>query len=136
MGLGAAITSVFRQYARFAGRARRAEYWWWTLFATLVGLAAAVLDVAVTGGALGETGPIATVVGLALLLPNLTVTVRRLHDTDKSGWRVLWGLLPIVGAILLIVWCVQDSTTGVNDFGPNPKVAGGYGPGTPAGTWS
>lgn len=61
------------------------------------------------------------IVGLALILPSLAVNVRRLHDTDRSGWFLLLMLIPIVGAIILLVFDVQDSTPGSNRFGPNPK---------------
>lgn len=135
MGFGAAVTSVFRQYAGFAGRARRAEYWWWTLFTALVALVTTVLDVAVLGDEPGDTGLITLLVSLALVIPTIAVTVRRLHDTGKSGWRYLWNFLPIIGSILLLIWCVQDSTPVPNRFGPSPKFNGGYGPGAPAGTW-
>lgn len=123
MSFGAAIRSVLSQYVGFAGRARRSEYWWFALFSTLVGIVAAILD-----SALGLTfvdgsssGFIGLVVSLALLLPTLAVAVRRLHDTDRTGWWLLIALVPIVGAIVLIVFFVMDSTPGANRFGPSPK---------------
>ncbi|MFI6066542.1 DUF805 domain-containing protein [Micromonospora sp. NPDC051227] len=123
MSFGTAIKSVFSQYVGFSGRARRSEYWWFALFTVLVSIAAAILD-----SALGLTfvegsssGFIGLVVSLALLLPTLAVAVRRLHDTDRTGWWVLIGLVPLVGAIVLIVFFVQDGTPGANRFGPSPK---------------
>jgi uncharacterized membrane protein YhaH (DUF805 family) len=129
MSFTAAIRSVLAQYAGFTGRARRSEYWWWALFTILVGLAAAILD-SVLGTTFGpdnvpawrgSTGVIGSIVNLALLLPTLAVAVRRLHDTDRSGWWLLIGLVPVVGAIVLLVFFVKDSTPGTNRFGANPK---------------
>ncbi|MFY1617629.1 DUF805 domain-containing protein [Micromonospora sp. WMMD736] len=123
MSFGTAVKSVLSQYVGFAGRARRSEYWWFALFTVLVSIVASVLD-----NALGlnfvdgsSNGFIGLVVSLALLLPTLAVAVRRLHDTDKTGWWLLIGLVPIVGAIVLIVFFVQDGTPGANRFGPSPK---------------
>ncbi|MFI5929980.1 DUF805 domain-containing protein [Micromonospora sp. NPDC051543] len=123
MSFGAAVKSVLSQYVGFTGRARRSEYWWFVLFTVLVSIVASVLDNAlgltfVDGSSSGFIGLIAS---LALLLPSLAVAVRRLHDTDKTGWWLLIGLVPIVGAIVLIVFLVQDGTPGANRFGPSPK---------------
>jgi uncharacterized membrane protein YhaH (DUF805 family) len=123
MSFGAAVKSVLSKYVGFTGRARRSEYWWFFLFTILVSIVTAVLD-----NALGlnfvdgsSTGFIGTVVSLALLLPGLAVAVRRLHDTDRTGWWLLIALVPVVGAIVLIVFFVLDGTPGANRFGPSPK---------------
>ncbi|MGC5021283.1 DUF805 domain-containing protein [Micromonospora sp. DT47] len=123
MSFTAAIRSVLTQYVGFTGRARRSEYWWFALFTVLVGLAAAILDsvLGTTLGSDGSTGVIGIIVNLALLLPTLAVAMRRLHDTDRSGWWLLIGLVPIVGAIVLLVFFVLNSTPGANRFGTNPK---------------
>ncbi|MBM0225596.1 MULTISPECIES: DUF805 domain-containing protein [Micromonospora] len=123
MSFTAAIRSVLTQYVGFTGRARRSEYWWFALFTVLVGLAAAILDsvLGTTLGSDGSTGVIGIIVNLALLLPTLAVAMRRLHDTDRSGWWLLIGLVPIVGAVVLLVFFVLDSTPGTNRFGANPK---------------
>ncbi|MGC4837224.1 DUF805 domain-containing protein [Micromonospora vinacea] len=123
MSFGAAIKSVFNQYVGFSGRARRSEYWWFALFTILVSIVTAILDSAlgltfVEGSTTGFIGLIAS---LALLLPSLAVAVRRLHDTDRTGWWLLIALVPFVGAIVLLVFFVLDSTPGANRFGPNPK---------------
>ena len=97
MGPAAAIRTAFYRYATFSGRARRPEYWWFTLAATLAGLVASAIDDAL--GLWAE--PIGTVVSLALLLPSLAVTWRRLHDTGRSGWRMALmavGLVPLIAA--------------------------------------
>lgn len=131
MSFPAAIRSVLTQYVGFRGRARRSEYWWFVLFTILVGIVAGILDTV-----LGTTfrsdandasawylsgGYIAAIVNLALLLPTLAVAVRRLHDTDRSGWWLLIGLVPIVGGIVLLVFFVLDGTPGPNRYGANPK---------------
>ncbi|MEV4821251.1 DUF805 domain-containing protein [Micromonospora sp. NPDC049274] len=123
MSFGDAIKSAFSQYVGFKGRARRSEYWWFVLFTFLVILAAAILDnvLGLTVGEDSSTGYITLVAYLALLLPTLAIAVRRLHDTDRAGWWLLIGLVPIVGGIVLLVFYVLDSTPGANRFGPNPK---------------
>ena len=121
MGFGEAVSSVFSKYATFSGRARRSEYWYFALFYALVDL----VIVGVLGAVLGTDSKIYTIIngifGLAMLLPNLSVTARRLHDIGKSGWWMLIELVPIVGVILMIVWCAKDSEPGDNEYGPNPK---------------
>lgn len=125
MGFGQAVQSVLGQYAGFSGRARRAEYWWFTLFAVLVTVVAVVIDMV-----LGTYPAVYAIAVLALLLPSLAVTVRRLHDTDRSGWWLLIALVPLVGGITLLVFDLIEGTPGPNRFGPSPKhpeVPGGYG---------
>lgn len=124
MSFTAAVRSVLSQYVQFGGRARRSEYWWFVLFSILVGIVAAILDVALgtdSSSSAWSAGLVGTLVNLALLLPSLAVGVRRLHDTNRSGWWLLIALIPLVGAIVLIVFFVQDSTPGPNRFGPSPK---------------
>ncbi|WP_018217882.1 DUF805 domain-containing protein [Salinispora vitiensis] len=110
-----AVRSALTKYVGFSGRARRAEYWWFTLFLIVIGVAAALLN-----GAL-DTIAVVVVVNLALALPSLAVAVRRLHDTDRSGWMVLLALIPLVGTILLLVFLLKSGTSGPNRFGPDPK---------------
>jgi uncharacterized membrane protein YhaH (DUF805 family) len=117
MTFGTAVSSVLTQYTGFSGRARRSEFWWYTLFAFVVYLVVALVDAAMKTTLLG------LIVSLGLLLPTLAVTVRRLHDTGRSGWWLLIGLVPLVGAIVLLVFYCQDSTPGANEYGPNPKGA-------------
>jgi len=125
MNFGQAVQSVLAQYAVFRGRARRSEYWWFALFNFIVSLVASLVDRAIGAPILQ------IIVGLALLVPSLAVGVRRLHDIDRSGWWLFLGLIPLVGAIILIVWFCKDSQPGQNTYGPSPKYAGagGYGPG-------
>ena len=115
MGFADAVTSALRQYAGFSGRARRSEYWFYYLFFVLAYVAAAILDT-ITGV------PAATLlVIVGLFLPTLAVGVRRLHDTGRSGLWILLNFLPIVGAIVLLVFSIQDSQPGTNEYGPSPK---------------
>lgn len=113
---------VLKQYANFNGRARRTEYWMFTLFQIIFFVVAAVLD-NVLGLAFEGIGygPLYFLYALATLIPGLAVAVRRLHDTGKSGWMILVALIPIVGSIWLIVLLATDSTPGENEYGPNPK---------------
>jgi uncharacterized membrane protein YhaH (DUF805 family) len=129
-----AVRTCLSKYVDFSGRARRSEYWYFALFSFFVNLVTSILDAVIgtdyEGPASG--GLISTVASLALFLPSLAVGVRRLHDTDRSGWWILIGLIPIIGWILLIVWFCTDSKAD-NTYGPNPKTgpsgaAGGYPP--------
>lgn len=114
MGFGAAIASCFSQYIGFSGRARRAEYWYWVLFTLVLTFGAMFALMPTIGPA--RANMIQSFISLALFLPGLGVLVRRLHDTDRSGW---WSLLPltVIGALVLLVWLCQEGTKGTNRFG-------------------
>lgn len=146
MSFGQAVSTCFSEYVTFSGRARRSEFWYWILFTVLVGIVAGTLDTLLfpnTTLGTGDTGngPVTTVTNLALALPSLAVTARRLHDIDKSGWWQLLNLIPIVGWIIMIVWTVRDGQRHPNRFGNDPKgqlggpagygdgYGGGYGDG-------
>ena len=122
-----AIQHGFAEYGIFSGRARRLEYWYWHLFFLLATLSALAIDFCVLGSKLGTPTPINSIVGSFLMLPGLSVVVRRLHDLDKSGWYYWLGLIPIVGWIILLVWLCTKGTTGDNRFGADPlaQVASG-----------
>lgn len=113
---------ALKKYADFSGRARRKEYWFFVLFYVLISIVATLLDMQ-TGSydpSIGM-GILGGLVALGFLLPQLAVTVRRLHDTGRSGWMILICLIPLIGAIWLLVLMVFDSSPGDNRFGPNPK---------------
>ncbi|MDO7850613.1 DUF805 domain-containing protein [Hymenobacter convexus] len=113
---------ALKKYAVFSGRARRKEYWMFVLFQFLLSIAAAVID-GMMGSSVGVgTGVLSILLGLALLVPGLAVSVRRLHDVNKSGWFLLIALVPLVGAIWLLVLDVTEGTRGDNDYGPDPKA--------------
>jgi uncharacterized membrane protein YhaH (DUF805 family) len=119
MNFGDAVRTCLNNYVTFNGRARRSEYWYFVLFTVIVQVIAGVLDEVIFRGA----GVLGMVISLALLLPGLAVSVRRLHDVGRSGWWLLIGLVPVVGFIVLIVWYVQRGEDGPNRFGPDPRTA-------------
>ena len=115
MSFSDAISTCLRKYATFSGRARRSEYWWFTLANVLAAILASLVDqlLAVSG--------VSLLVTVGLLLPSLAVTVRRLHDTGRTGWWCFIALVPLVGAVVLLVFDCLDSTPGDNQYGPSPK---------------
>jgi uncharacterized membrane protein YhaH (DUF805 family) len=119
MTFTAAITSVLTNYANFQGRAIRSEYWFWVLFYVLLSAATNVLELLVRHVFLihGLFIIAFTLLYLFLLVPNLAVSVRRLHDLDKSGWWLLLVFIPLVGPIILLVWFCSPGTPGSNQFG-------------------
>jgi uncharacterized membrane protein YhaH (DUF805 family) len=112
MSFGEAVSSGFSNYASFESRAMRSEYWFWFLFAVIASFVALIADALV-----GSAPLLYLLTVLALFLPGLAVGVRRLHDIDKSGWNLLWGLIPIFGSLYLLYLNVQPGTTGENRYG-------------------
>ena len=115
------VNCLMEKYADFEGRASRSEYWYFVLFNILAYLGLAIVTVVLAG----ITGfdllvAVPTLYLFGTLIPGLAVTARRLHDTDRSGWWQLLNFVPF-GGIVLLVFCVQDSTFGRNNNGPNPK---------------
>lgn len=112
-----AIRSGLRNYVTFSGRASRSEYWYWVLFAFLVAIAGSIIDHALFPFA--STGPIEGLTSLLLFLPGLAVSIRRLHDIDRTGW---WWLIAftVIGIILLLVWACARGTPGANRYGADP----------------
>jgi uncharacterized membrane protein YhaH (DUF805 family) len=121
-----AVRAGFNNYANFSGRAMRSEYWWWVVFVWIAGFVANIIDSALgwrvyettVNGIQQGSGPIAAIVGLALLIPGLAVAVRRLHDTSRSGWWLLLVIIPVIGWIVLIFFFATSGTPGANRFGP------------------
>jgi uncharacterized membrane protein YhaH (DUF805 family) len=114
MGFSQAIASGFSNYVGFSGRASRSEYWYWVLFVILAEIVTSIIDYVI--GYQVTT----TLFGLAVILPGLAVTFRRLHDLDRSAWWFLIVFIPIVGWIILIIWYCARGTVGQNRFGPDP----------------
>jgi len=114
--------AVLKNYAGFSGRARRKEYWMFVLFYSIFAVVAIILD-KLLGTSFEEAsyGLIYCLYALAFFIPGLAVAVRRLHDIGKSGWLILIVLIPLIGAIWLLVLMLTDSTPGANEYGPNPK---------------
>lgn len=129
-----AYKSMFKKYAQFSGRSRRSEYWYAMFMNTIIIFVfELIMLVPITKGIInnnlstGET--IFTMAGwlifflyyLAILIPSLSMTVRRLHDIGKSAWWLLIGFIPYIGSIILFIFSVLDSQPGANKYGPNPK---------------
>ena len=117
---------VLKKYTVFSGRARRKEFWMFFLFSAIISVFLAVIDefmgwkFEMDGENLGFLG---TLYYIAVIIPFLAVIIRRLHDTDRSGWWFLIAFIPIVGVIILLVFLILDGTKGENRFGPDPKTA-------------
>jgi uncharacterized membrane protein YhaH (DUF805 family) len=115
-------TEVLKKYAVFSGRARRKEYWMFVLVSTIVSIVLAILDGILNTQSDNGFGLLQGIYALAVLLPSLAVGVRRLHDTNRSGWWILIALTGI-GLIVLIVFYAQEGNPGDNQYGPDPKAA-------------
>lgn len=111
--------SVLKQYAVFSGRARRTEYWMFVLCNVIVMQLLGMVDKLIGG----DKEFISGIYSLAVLLPSLAVAARRLHDTDRSAWWLLLGLIPIIGTLVLIYFMICNGQQGPNRFGDDPKAA-------------
>ncbi len=119
---------VFKNYANFSGRARRAEYWYFVLVNAIIYIPLYFIGI---GGMLNESSAIGFLgmgllflFALAMIIPSLAVAVRRLHDINKSGWYYFISVIPIVGSIILLVWLFTDGNRFVNNYGEDPKNPG------------
>ncbi len=119
MTLQEAVQSGFSNYAKFRGRASRSEFWWWQLFLLAGGIVAALLDIFANSNAFSGS-PFTTLFWVVTIIPDLAVTVRRLHDTDSSGWWIFLALIPLIGMLVLIVWWCLEGSKGYNRFGADP----------------
>jgi uncharacterized membrane protein YhaH (DUF805 family) len=108
------IRTVLSKYATFTGRAERPEYWWWVLGVLIAAGVASLLDGMIFGS---DTAILGGLLSLAIIVPNIAVGVRRLHDTDRSGWWLLLTLIPVIGLLVLIWFMIQPGTPGANRFG-------------------
>ena len=114
MGFGEAVSTCFKKSVVWEGRASRPEFWWFHLGAWLIMIVAGII------GAIIGTWIIYALAGLALILPSIAVLVRRLHDTNRSGWWYWIELLPLIGLIVILVFVLSASDEGDNKYGPNP----------------
>ena len=123
LGFNEAVRICFKKYANINGRGSRSEYWWFLLFGMLVGVFLQIIDLIFFGEYFGEfgegTGPFSLLGTLAFIIPGFTVYVRRLHDTNRSGWNQLWALT-IIGVIPLMIWICTEGDDGKNKYGKNP----------------
>ena len=110
-------TQVLSKYAEFNGRARRSEYWYFVLINIII---ISIVIYLVDAG-IGSFGALGIIYSLGILIPGLAVGLRRLHDTGRSRWYLLLVLIPLIGAVSLIVFMVQDSIEGQNEYGVCPK---------------
>ena len=109
---------VLKKYAVFNGRARRQEYWMFMLINMIISFVLGLVE-----GLFGGPGVIGYIYSLAILLPGIGVSIRRLHDTGRSGLWLLVSFIPLIGAIVLLVFMATDSAPGDNQYGENPKAA-------------
>jgi len=113
---------VLKKYAVFSGRARRKEYWYFFLFNTIIGFVLSFIEGLTSIAAGTDYSVLAGIYSLAVLLPSIGVSIRRLHDTGRSGWWLFINLIPLIGAIILLIFMVSDSQAGTNQYGPSPKL--------------
>ena len=122
---GAANVTMFtalRRFGDFSGRSCRKEFWLWVLFEFIMFLVVPFVNMLLVMDGEPDDGPkLSFVIGLVCLVPNLSVAVRRLHDTGRSGWNLMVGFIPCVGGLILLIFMLLDSTPGTNQYGPNPK---------------
>ncbi|GAA4716289.1 DUF805 domain-containing protein [Isoptericola chiayiensis] len=133
MSFGDAVTSVRTNLTNFSGRARRSEFWWWYLAVVLLGLTVGVVSAIVAAVLVAVDAPVLTtivgiVLGLALFalwlyvfVGTLAVAVRRLHDTDKSGWFYLLAFVPVANIVLIVFWALEGAR-GPNQYGADPRL--------------
>jgi uncharacterized membrane protein YhaH (DUF805 family) len=112
---------VLKKYAEFDGRARRREFWMFVLFSFIFSVILSIVDSIIGTKGVNGRGILSSLFSLAVFIPSIAVGVRRLHDTNHSGWWSLLWLVPVIGWIILIVWLATDSMLGDNQYGPNPK---------------
>lgn len=115
MTFGQSVSSVLRNYVNFSDRASRSEFWFWRLFTFIC-----VIVLLVLLSANDAFGILLILFVLGIILPDLAVTVRRLHDTDRSGWWILIDFIPLIGPIVLLIWFCTRGTPGPNRFGEDP----------------
>ncbi|HEJ9485948.1 DUF805 domain-containing protein [Proteus sp. GOKU] len=120
---------IKNNYANFSGRARRKEYWMFTLVNTIIITVLYAILMSSIDMNTGETSSLGSIVGiiigiysLAIIVPSLAVTIRRFHDQDKSGWMFLLAFIPAVGGLIVFVFMCLEGTKGDNRFGPDPKA--------------
>jgi uncharacterized membrane protein YhaH (DUF805 family) len=123
MTFAEAVNSVLSKYATFTGRATRAEFWRWVVVFVLITIVTRMIDGALFASSIQESfyvrdtwQPLTSITILALLLPNMALAVRRLHDIGRSGWWLLLMLIPLIGPLVLLYWYVQPSEDGANQF--------------------
>ena len=116
MGFGQSVSAALNNYFNFSGRSRRPEYWYFTLFVFVVSIILALIDAFVLN--MPDYSPLSGLFSLAMLIPGLAVSVRRLHDIGRTGWGVPVAFIPLIGIIILIYWACQPGEPQANPYGP------------------
>lgn len=120
------LVDPFKKYIEFSGRASRKQYWMFMLFVVVIAMILGFFD-GLMGTQIGETpqsvGVLSLIWSLAILLPSLSITVRRLHDTNRSGWWFLISFIPLLGGVVLVVFMVMNGNAGSNQYGLDPKLS-------------
>ena len=118
LGFNEAVSTCFRKYFDFTGRARGSEFWWFVLFCFVIFIVASILDMSLFGYTWEDYGPLYIITNVGLFIPQISVAARRLHDTGKSGWwQLIW--LTIIGAFFLLYWYIKKGDTDKNRFTQN-----------------
>ena len=117
--------AVLKKYAVFDGRARGKEFWFFALISFIASCCLEIIGTLISGSEYSSfTGALTGLYSLAVLLPSVGVTIRRLHDTNKSGWLILLCLVPVAGAVIVLILCAMPGTVGDNQYGPDPTAGG------------
>ena len=121
MDFQTSVKTCFKKYADFSGRALRSEFWFFCLFSLLAGIITTIVDIMILGYSIESYGPLNLIFSVAIFIPSIAVTARRLHDVNRSGW---WQLieLTIIGILLILVWNVTEGEKKKNKYGPPIKI--------------
>ncbi|EGA88925.1 hypothetical protein GPDM_12916 [Planococcus donghaensis MPA1U2] len=112
---------VFKKTLDFKSRSRRKEYWMFILWTTIISVVLSIIEIIAGLEIAPDIGLLSTIFTLVILIPSISVTVRRLHDIGRTGWWLLLSFIPILGWIALFVFTLLDSESGSNKYGSNPK---------------
>ena len=113
---------MLRKYAVFSGRSQRSEYWSFVLLNLVFTVILYSIDNIIGWNYLMYAGVLSSIYSLVIVIPGISVAIRRLHDNNRTGWWLFIVLVPLIGAVILIIFYAQDSQSGDNKYGPNPKA--------------